>query len=172
MARVQMSWAGPLKDLRVGILIIALGHLLDDVDGIIHYWVVGLPPPKVILPTVITIVIAAVVVIVAPIVVAAIWLVGARSPANVLLDLLVSLISVYPLLRHREKVPNRVRPLAEKFGPESIMVAEASNKCGDGFIAVDVRDGYPCFREATDLVMQWFIRIVSYFLQIILLPGC
>jgi hypothetical protein len=180
-----MSRAGPLKDLRVGILIIALGHLLDDVDGIIHYWVVGLPPPKVILPTVITIVIAAVVVIVAPIVVAVvmtsiialvvratIWLVGARSPANVLLDLLVSLISVYPLLRHREKVPNRVRPLAEKFGPESIMVAEASNKCGDGFIAVDVRDGYPCFREATDLVMQWFIRIVSYFLQIILLPGC
>jgi hypothetical protein len=107
---------------------------------------------------VITIVIAVVTVIVAPIVAAVvmtsiivpvvratIWLVRARSLANVLLDLLVSLISVCPLLRHREKVLNRVRPLAEKFGPESIMVAEASDKRGDGFITVDVRDGYPCF---------------------------
>jgi hypothetical protein len=33
-----------------------------------------------------------------------ILLFGSRSPANVFLDLLVSLISVYPLLRHREQV--------------------------------------------------------------------
>jgi hypothetical protein len=95
----------------------------------------------------ITIVIAAVVTtsIIALVVRAAIWLVGVGSPANVLLDLLVGLINICPLLRHREKVLNRVRPLAEKFGPESIMVAEASNKRGDGFITADVRDGYPHF---------------------------
>jgi hypothetical protein len=40
--------------------------------------------------------------IVAPIVGAEILLVGARSPANVFLDLLVGLVSVCPLLRHRE----------------------------------------------------------------------
>jgi hypothetical protein len=101
----------------------------------------------------------------------AIWLVGARSLANVFLDLLVGLISIYPLLRHREKVLNRARPLAEKFGPKSIMVAEASDKRRDGFIAVDITDGYPCFREAADVVMQRFIRIVSDFLQIILVAG-
>jgi hypothetical protein len=158
MARVWMSQAGPLKDLGVGILIIALGRWLDSVDGVIHYSVADLPPPKVVLPMMITIVIAAVTVIVTPIVVvvvttpiiepivgAAIWLVGARSPANILLDLLVGLINICPLLRHREKVMNKVRPLAEKFGPESIMVAEASDKHGDGFIAVDVRDRYPHF---------------------------
>jgi hypothetical protein len=63
----------------------------------------------------ITIVIAAVAVIVAPIIAAVvttliitpiIWvvilLVGAGSPADVFLDLLVGLISIYPLLRHRE----------------------------------------------------------------------
>jgi hypothetical protein len=105
---------------------------------------VALSPPKIILPTPITIVIATVMVIVAPIVAAvvttpiivpvvgaAIWLVEARSPTNVLLDLLVCLISICPLLCHREKILNRVRPLAEKFGPESIMVAEASDKRGD-----------------------------------------
>jgi hypothetical protein len=59
--------------------------------------------------------------------------------------LLVGLISIYPLLCHHEKVLNRVRPLAEKFGPESIMVVEASDKRGYGFIIVDIRDGYPCF---------------------------
>jgi hypothetical protein len=48
------------------------------------------------------------------------------------------------------------------------MVAEASNEHGDSFIIVDVRDGYPCFREATDVVAQRFIWIVSNFLQIIL----
>jgi hypothetical protein len=136
MARVRMSQAGPLEDLGVGVLVIALGRWLDDVDGIIHYLVAALPPPKVILLTPITIVIATVTVIVAPIVAAvittpiiapvvgaAIWLVGARSPTNVILDLLVGLISMCPLLRHREKVLNRVRPFAEKFGPEGIMVA-------------------------------------------------
>jgi hypothetical protein len=158
MARVWMSQAGPLKDLGVGILIITLGRWLDGVDDVIYYLVADLSPPKVVLPMPIMIVIAAVAVIVTPIVVAvvimpiivpvvraAIWLVGARSPANILLDLLVGLISICPLLCHHEKVMNRVRPLAEKFGPESIMVTEASDKCGDGFIAVDVRDRYPHF---------------------------
>jgi hypothetical protein len=176
-----MSHAGPLKDLGVGILIIALGCWLDGVDGVIHYSVAALLPPKVILLTPITIVIALVAVIVAPIVAtvvttliiasvirATIWLVGARSSANVLLDLLVGLINICPLLRHHEKVLNRVRPLAEKFGPEGIIVAKASDKHGDGFIAVDIRDGYPCFQEAADVVAQQFIQIVSNFLQIIL----
>jgi hypothetical protein len=65
----------------------------------------------------ITIVVVAVVVVIAsiivavvttpiivPVVGAAILLVGTRSPANIFLDLLVSLISVCPLLRHREQV--------------------------------------------------------------------
>jgi hypothetical protein len=165
MARVWLSRAGPLKDLGVGILVLALGRWLDSVEGVIHYSVAALPPPKVVLLTPITIVIAAVMVIIAlivavvvttPIIVlvigAAIWLVRARSSTNILLDLLVSLISICPLLRHREKVLNRVRPLAEKFGPKSIMVAEAFDKHGDGFIAVDVRDGYPCFQEVANVV--------------------
>jgi hypothetical protein len=158
MTRVQMSWAGPLKDFGVGILVIAVGHWLDDVDGVMHCSVVALPPPKIILPMLIMIVIAAVMAIIVliiavvvmtpiimPVIGAAIWLVRARSPANILLDLLVGLVSIYPLLHHREKVLNRVRPLIEKFGPESIMVAEASDKHRDGFIAIDVGDGYPCF---------------------------
>jgi hypothetical protein len=70
MTRVRMSRAGPLKDLGVGILIIALRRWLDGIDGIIHYSVVALPTPKVILLTPITIVIAAIAVIVAPIVAA------------------------------------------------------------------------------------------------------
>jgi hypothetical protein len=37
------------------------------------------------------------------------------------------------------------------------MVADASDKRGDSFIAVDVRDGYPHFREAADVVAQWFV---------------
>jgi hypothetical protein len=185
MARVRMSFTGPLKDLGVGILIIALGRWLDDVDGVIHYLVVALPPPKVILPTPITIVIIAVTIIVAliivavitmpiivPVIRAVIWLVRVRSPVNVLLDLLVGLISICPLLHHREKVLNRVRPLVEKLGPKSIMVAEASDKCGDGFIAIDVGDGYPRFQEAADVVAQWFVWIFSDFLQIILVAGC
>jgi hypothetical protein len=51
------------------------------------------------------------------------------------------------------------------------MVAEASNEHGDSFVIVDVRDGYPCFREATDVVAQRFIWIVSNFLQIVLVAG-
>jgi hypothetical protein len=181
MARVRMSRARPLKDLGVGILIIALGCWLDGIDGVIHNLVVALPPPKVVLLTPITIVIATVMIIVAPIVAtvvttqiiasvvrAMIWLVGARSSANILLDLLVGLVSICPLLHHHEKVLNRVRPLAEKFGPKGIMVAEASDKHRDGFIAVDIRDGYLCFQEAADVVAQRFIWIVSDFLQIIL----
>jgi hypothetical protein len=42
--------------------------------------------------------------IIAPVVGAAILLVGARSPANIFLDLLIGLIGVCPLLRHREQV--------------------------------------------------------------------
>jgi hypothetical protein len=48
------------------------------------------------------------------------------------------------------------------------MVAEASNERGDSFVVVDVRDGYPRFREAVDIVAQRFVWIVSNFLQIIL----
>jgi hypothetical protein len=48
------------------------------------------------------------------------------------------------------------------------MVAEASDKRRDSFIAIDVRNGYPCFREAANVVAQWFIWIVSDFLQIVL----
>jgi hypothetical protein len=51
------------------------------------------------------------------------------------------------------------------------MVAEASDEHGDSFITVNVRDGYPCFREAADVVTQWLIWIVSNFLQIILVAG-
>jgi hypothetical protein len=40
----------------------------------------------------------------------------------------------------------------KKLGPKSIMVVEASDKRGDGFIAIDVRDGYLSFREAADVV--------------------
>jgi hypothetical protein len=50
-------------------------------------------------------------------------------------------------------------------------VVEASDKHGDGFITIDVRDGYPCQREAADVITQWFIWIVSNFLQIILVAG-
>jgi hypothetical protein len=179
-----MSRAGPLKDLGVGILISALGHWLDGIDSVIHYSIVALPSPKVILLTPVMIVIVAVTVIIAliitavitmsiiaPIVGVAIWLVRARSPTNILLDLLVGLISICPLLCHREKVLNRVRPLAKKFGPESIMVAEASDKRGDGFIAIDIGDGYSRFQEAVDVAVQWFVRIVSDFLQIIHVAG-
>jgi hypothetical protein len=67
-----MSRARTLKDFGVGILIIALGCWFDGIDGVIHYLVVALPPPKVILSTPITIVIAAIAVIVAPIVAAVI----------------------------------------------------------------------------------------------------
>jgi hypothetical protein len=181
MAGVRMSRVRTLKDLGVGTVIIALRRWFD---GVVHCLVEALPPPKVVLPTSITIGIAAVTVIIAPIIAvvittliiapvigATIWLVGAGSPANVLLDLLVGLISIYPLLCHQEKVLNRVKPLAEKFGPESIMVAKAFDKREDGFIIVDVRDGYPCFREATDIVAQRFVRVVSDFIQIILVAG-
>jgi hypothetical protein len=106
---------GTLKDLGVGILVVALGRWLDGIDSIVSWSVAVLPPPKVILPTPITIVVAAVAVvivpiitvvvaapIIAPVVGAVILLVGSRSPANVFLDLWVGLVSVCPLLRHRE----------------------------------------------------------------------
>jgi hypothetical protein len=74
MARVRISRAGPLKDLGVGILIIALERWLDNIDGVIHYLVMATPPPKVGLLTPITIIVAVVVVIVAPIVVAVVMM--------------------------------------------------------------------------------------------------
>jgi hypothetical protein len=113
MAGVQVSWAGTLKDLGVGILVVALGRWLDGIDGIVSWSVAALQPPKVTLTMSITIVVATVVVVVMPIIAVsiitpvvgvAILLVGSRSPANVFLDLLVSLISVCPLLCHRELV--------------------------------------------------------------------
>jgi hypothetical protein len=111
MVGVRMNQTGTLKDLGIGILIVALGRWLDSVDGIVTWSVVALPPPKVILLTPITIVIAAVTVIIAPIIEtvvttpiiwAAILLVGAGSLADIFLDLLVGLISICPLLHHRE----------------------------------------------------------------------
>jgi hypothetical protein len=51
------------------------------------------------------------------------------------------------------------------------MVAEASDKCRDSFITVDVRDGYLRLQEATDVVAQRFVWIVSDFFQIILVVG-
>jgi hypothetical protein len=68
MARVRMSWARTLKDLRIDILIITLGHCLDGIDGVINWLDAGLPPPKVVLPMPIMIIVAAVIVIVVPII--------------------------------------------------------------------------------------------------------
>jgi hypothetical protein len=106
-----MSWAATLKDLGIGILIVALGRWLDSVDGVVNWSFAALPPPKVVLPTPITIVVAAVAVVIAPIIVVvvpivevAILLVRARNPANIFLDLLVGLVSICPLFRHCEKV--------------------------------------------------------------------
>jgi hypothetical protein len=185
MVGVRVSWVGTLKDLGVGILIVELGHWLDGIDDVVSWSVVALPPPKVVLPTLITIVIMAITVVIAPIISAvivapiitpviraAILLVRSRSPANVFLDLLVGLVSVCLLLHLCEQVLDLVGPLAEQLGPESIMVAEASDERGDSFITIDVRDGYPYFREVADVATQWFIWIVSDFLQIILVGGC
>jgi hypothetical protein len=36
MARVQINWAGTLKDLGIGILIVALGCWLDGVDSVVN----------------------------------------------------------------------------------------------------------------------------------------
>jgi hypothetical protein len=63
-----MSRAGPLKDLGVCILIITPGRWLDSIDDIIHYSVVALSPPKVVLLTSITIIITVVTVIVVAII--------------------------------------------------------------------------------------------------------
>jgi hypothetical protein len=117
MAGVRVSHAGTLKDLGVGILVVALGHWLDSVEGIVSRSVAALPPPKLILLMPITIVVASVAVVIAPIITAVVTtpiivpvvgavmlLVGSRSPANIFLDLLVGLVSVCPLLRHREQV--------------------------------------------------------------------
>jgi hypothetical protein len=119
MPGIRMSQARTLKDLGIGILIVVLGRWLDGIDVIVSGLIVALLSPKVILSTPITIVIAAVAVVVAPIIAvvvttliitsvvkAAILLVGAGSPTNIFLDLLVGLISICPLLCHREKVLN------------------------------------------------------------------
>jgi hypothetical protein len=47
------------------------------------------------------------------------------------------------------------------------MIAEATDKHGDGLIVVDVGDGYPFLQDAMDVVTQRLIWIVSDFLQII-----
>jgi hypothetical protein len=117
VARARVSRAGTLKDLGVGILIVVLGPWLDGVDGLVSWSVVALPPSKVILPTPIMIVIVAVVVVIAPIITAVvtasviasvigavILLVGARSLANVFLDLLIGLVSICLLLHYCEQV--------------------------------------------------------------------
>jgi hypothetical protein len=44
MVGVWMSRAGTLKDLGIGILIVMLGHWLDDIDGIVNWSVAGLSP--------------------------------------------------------------------------------------------------------------------------------
>jgi hypothetical protein len=89
MAKVRISWARTQKDIGIGILIVALGHWLDGVDGVVNWSVVALSPSKVIVPTPITIVIAAIVVVTTPIIAPVIWavilLVRAGSPANVLI---------------------------------------------------------------------------------------
>jgi hypothetical protein len=51
------------------------------------------------------------------------------------------------------------------------MIVEALDKRKDGLIIVDVGDGYPCLREAADVVTQWLVWIVSDFLQIIFVVG-
>jgi hypothetical protein len=71
MAEVWMSQARTLKDLGIGILIVALGRWLDDV---INWSVLALPPPKVVLSTPITIVVVAVAVVVAPIITAVVMM--------------------------------------------------------------------------------------------------
>jgi hypothetical protein len=175
---IRVSRTGTLEDLGVGIFIVALGPWLDGIDGVVHWAVAALPPPGVILPitTPVTVVIAAVTVIVVPIisvplitpvVVATILLVRTRSLPNILLDLLVSLVSICPLFHHHEQVLGRFRPLTKQLSPKGVMIVEAPNKCGDGLIVVDVGDGYPCFQEAADVVTQRLIWIVFDFLQII-----
>jgi vacuolar-type H+-ATPase subunit I/STV1 len=111
-----VSRIGTLKDLGVGIHILALGPWLDSIDGVVSWLVVALLPPKVVLPTPITIVVAVVAIVVAsiimavvvapiivPVIRAVILLVKSRSLANVFLDLLVGLVSFCPLLCHREQ---------------------------------------------------------------------
>jgi hypothetical protein len=70
MARVWMGRAGTLKDLGIGILIVALRRWLDGVDGVVSRSVVALPPSKFVLLTPITIVIATAADVVAPIIAA------------------------------------------------------------------------------------------------------
>jgi hypothetical protein len=159
VVRIRVSRTGTLEDLGVGIFIVALGSWLDGVDGVVHWVVAVLSPPRVILliMTPVAVVIAAVTVIIAPIiatvivaplimliVVAAVQLVITRSSPGILLDLLVSLVSMCPLFCHHEKVLDRFRPLTEQLSPEGVMIVEALDKCEDGLIVVDVRDGYPC----------------------------
>jgi hypothetical protein len=186
VAEIQVSWTGTLEYVGVGMFIITLGPCLDSVDGVVHWAVVALPPARVVLPitTLVTVVIVAVVIIIAPIimavivaplitpvVVAVILLVGMRSSPDILLDLLVGLVSICPLFCHHEQVLDQFRPLTDQLSPEGVMIAEAPDKHGDGFIVVDVGDGYPCFQEAVDVVMQRLVWIVSDFLQIVFVVG-
>jgi hypothetical protein len=36
LADVRISWVGTMKDLGIGILIVALGRWLDGVDGVVN----------------------------------------------------------------------------------------------------------------------------------------
>jgi hypothetical protein len=55
----------------------------------------------------------------------------------------------------------------EQLSLEGIMIAKAHDKHGDGLIVVDLRDGYPCLRDAADVVTQRLVWIVSDSLQIV-----
>jgi hypothetical protein len=109
--------------------------------------------------------------LVTPVVVAVILLVRTRSSPDILLDLLVGLIRICSLFRHHEQVLDRFRPFTEQLSSESVMIVEAPDKHEDGLIIVDVGDGYPCLREATNVVTHRLIWIVFDFLQIVFVAG-
>jgi hypothetical protein len=108
VVRIRVCQTGTLEDLAVGVFIVTLGPWLHGVDGVVHWAVAVLPPPRVVLPIMMPIVVVTVAVtvivaliIVAPlitlVIVAVVQLVRMRSSPNILLDLLVSLISICPL---------------------------------------------------------------------------
>jgi hypothetical protein len=139
-----VRWIGTLEDLGVGVFIVTLGPWLDNIDGVVHWVVVALPPARVVLPitTLVVVVIVAVEVIIAPInaavivallimpvVIAAILLVRTRSSSNILLDLLVALVSICPLFCHLEQVLDQFRPLMDQLSPEGLMIVEVKVLC-------------------------------------------
>lgn len=106
----------------------------------------ALPSPEIIPP-----IVAAVAVVVAPIIMAVVLvpfvtsvivvvalLVRMRGLPDVCLDLLVSLISICPLLGHAEQILDRLKSLAEQLGSESVMEVKTPDEGGDGRVIVDV----------------------------------